>query len=64
MSLTRSEAESATPGAVTEPAARPYADPDVPVDEPANPAPLPAVPGLVMLVAAEDAQMCSDGTCW
>ncbi|MEN3608495.1 hypothetical protein [Plantactinospora sp. ZYX-F-223] len=59
MSLTRSEAELAAAG----PAARPAVEPDVPGDEPTKPAPLPAVPGLVMLAAGEDAPVCSDGTC-
>ncbi|MEO3930400.1 hypothetical protein ABGB07_42110 [Micromonosporaceae bacterium B7E4] len=59
MSLTRSEAEMAAAGS----AARPAAEPDVPGDEPTKPAPLPAVPGLVMLAAGEDAPVCSDGTC-
>ncbi|GIG87109.1 hypothetical protein [Plantactinospora endophytica] len=64
MSLTRSEAEASAAGS----AVRPATEPDVPGEgwtEPAAPstAALPAVPGLVMLAAAEDASVCSDGTC-
>ncbi|MEQ4304899.1 hypothetical protein ABNF97_26540 [Plantactinospora sp. B6F1] len=59
MSLTRPEAELAAAGS----AARPPAGPDEPGDEPTDPAPLPAVPGLVMLTADEDAPVCADGTC-
>ncbi|MFY1692689.1 hypothetical protein [Plantactinospora sp. WMMB782] len=59
MSLTRSEAESAAAGS----ASRAATEPDVPGDKPTEHAPLPAVPGLVMLAAAEDAPVCADGAC-
>jgi hypothetical protein len=58
MSLTRATEES-TDG----PTVDRNAEPDVPVDGSANPAPLPTVPGLVMLGGTEDAAVCSDGTC-
>ncbi|MFY1671154.1 hypothetical protein ACN27G_14450 [Plantactinospora sp. WMMB334] len=59
MSLSRSEPRSEPESPIAERGT----GADASGEEPAEPAPLPAVPGLVMLVTAEDAPVCSDGTC-